>query len=478
MPDLASPSPEMLYLVLQWTIRLWALVVVPFRRSSDSARAWLLLMLFLPVPGLLLYLLIGRARYPRKRRDRIASAEKLLAEALREIGHSQACRRPDLPEKFRQAERLIEKAGTFPALGGNTISLDEVYDHVIGSLVEDIDSAKDHVHVLTYIFADDEAGNRIIEALARAASRGVKCRVLIDAVGSRPWARRVLKRLRSSGVEACRALPIFPWERAAARADLRNHRKIVIIDGAIAYAGSQNLVEQEPEPGIDNEELVAKVSGPIVVELQTIFAIDWFVETDEILEGSNYFKHQPHSGSTTLQLLASGPDYRPAAIGQIIIALIHSAEKRVAITSPYFIPDAPLIEAMRTAKLRGVIVQLIVPKISDNRFVSFAQQSYYSELLGAGVEIHLYQKRFLHAKHISVDCEIALIGSSNADMRSFLLNAEVTLIAYGAETVRMLNAHQDRYIAESKLLRLSDWKSRPFIKKFAENMARLVSPLL
>jgi len=306
----------------------------------------------------------------------------------------------------------------------------------------------------------------------------VKCRVLMDAVGSRPWARRVLKRLRSSGVEACRTLPILPWERGAARADLRNHRKIVIIDGAIAYAGSQNLIDQEPEPGIVNEELVAQVAGPIVVELQTIFAIDWFVETDEVLEGSNYFKHQPNSGATTLQLLASGPDYRPAAIGQIIIALIHSAEKRVAISSPYFIPEPPLIDAMRTAVLRDVNVQLIVPQISDNRFVSLAQRSYYSELLSAGVEIHLYQERFLHAKHISVDGEIALIGSSNADVRSYLLNAEATLIVYGAETVRELNTHQERYIAKSELLRLSDWQSRSFIKKFVENMARLVSPLL
>ena len=474
----ADLSPATFYLLVEWTIRLGALIVVPFRRSPDSARAWLLLMLFLPVPGLLLYLLIGRPTYPRRRRKRLARAAELLDTASREIAHSKACRRPQLPENFAQAARLIESVGRFPALGGNGIALEADYDGAIRTLAADVDEARDHVHILMYIFADDEVGTRVIDALARASARGVACRVLIDAVGSRPWARRVLGRLHAAGVAAEMALPVAPWRRGSARADLRNHRKIAVIDGEIGHVGSQNLIRAEAARGVVNEELVARVTGPVVVELQTVFAVDWFLETDEVLSGPRYFRHIPGPGTTTAQVMPSGPDYGEEGLGQLTVALVHAARERVVITTPYFIPDAALLLALRTAGSRGVMVQLIVPQVSDNRLVRLAQQSYYEALLEAGVEVHLYRKRFLHSKHLSVDDDVVLIGSSNIDVRSFVLNAEVTLIAYDREVALRLRSEQERYLAASERLILRKWQTRPFPVKLAENLARLISPLL
>ena len=476
--DAADFSPALLYLFAEWAIRIVALVVVPLRRTPDSARAWLLLMLFLPVPGLVLYLLIGRPTYPRRRRARLAKAATLLASATEEIAHSRACRSPALPGSFRQAARLIEAAGRFPALGGNAVTLHADYDALIDALVRDIETARDHVHILMYIFADDRTGRRVIAALERAAARGVTCRVLVDAIGSRRWSRRVIKRLRRGGIGAARALPVALWRRGSARADLRNHRKIAVIDGAIGYVGSQNIVDAEAARGIVNEELVARLTGPVAVELQTVFAVDWFLETDEGLSGPRYFRHHPGPDATTAQLMPSGPDYGEAGVGQLTVALVHGAHERIVLTTPYFIPEGALIQAMATAVLRGVEVHLIVPRGSDNRLVWLAQRSYYAELLEAGVRIHLYRDRFIHAKHLSVDDEIALIGSSNVDVRSFVLNAEVTLVAYDRGVALDLRAEQERCIAASDQLTLERWEGRPWPLRLAENIARLLSPLL
>ena len=471
-------SPTGAYLLAEWTIRIGALLFIPFRRSPDAARAWLLLLLFLPVPGLVLYLLIGRPTYPRARRMRMAEAVRQMEDSAAELSHSSACRRPVLSDRFRQSARLIEQVSRFPAMGGNDVALLADYQRTVDALVEDIDAARHHVHLQTYIFADDVTGGLVMDALARAVGRGVECRVLYDPVGSAGWTRRVWKKLSARNVRVAQALPVAPWRRASARADLRNHRKITVIDGVLGYVGSQNIVDAEFKPGIVYEELVARVRGPAVVEMQTVFALDWFVETGERLTGAEYFRHYAGEGTTTAQLMPSGPDYGEVGIGHLTVALVHGARERVVVTTPYFVPEAALLQAMRTAVLRGVAVSLIVPSASDNPLVRLAQQSYYSELLEAGVAVHLYKERFLHAKHISIDDELALIGSSNVDVRSYVLNAEATLIVYDYEVLAALAAEEQRYLAASERLTAARWDARSGATKFAENVARLLSPLL
>lgn len=471
-------SPASAYLIAEWSIRIGALVFIPFRRTPDAARAWLLLLLLLPVPGLLLYLLIGRPTYPRSRRIRMSEAMARLKGAETELKHSALCRKPVLSDHFRQAARLIEQVSRFPAMSGNEIQLLTDYDKTIEALVADIDRAKHHVHLETYIFADDRTGELIMDALARAVSRGVECRVLYDAVGSSHWSHRVWKILSERQVRVARALPVAPWRRASARADLRNHRKLAVIDGVLGYVGSQNVVNAEFKQGVIYEELVARVRGPVVVEMQTIFALDWFIETGQTLSGAGYFRHYAGPGATTAQLMPSGPDYGEVGIGHLAVALVHGAHESVVITTPYFIPEAALLQALRTAVLRGVAVRLILSATSDNGLVKLAQRSYYSELLEAGVQVHLYKERFLHAKHLTIDDELALIGSSNVDVRSFVLNAEATLIVYDRSVVSGLAHEQRRYLAASETLTLARWENRSPAAKLVENMARLVSPLL
>jgi len=467
-----------IYFASEWIIRLVMLIVVPFRRSPEAAKGWLLFVFFLPWPALLLYHVIGRPNYPRWRRERFAKLPAAFAQVTARIGALSACQEPELPGNLQQAATLIQNLGRFPTMDGNDIALLSSYDGSVARLVADIDGATNHVHLLYYIFADDRTGWSVIDALARAVERGVTCRVLIDALGSRAWAPRVVAALAERGVAVHLVLPVGLLRRKSARADLRNHRKIAVIDGRIGYVGSQNIVDADFKPGIVNQELVVRVTGPVVQELQGVFVADWFMETQQVLESHELFPELPRTGNAVAQVLPSGPDYPEASVGRLIEALVHGARRRVVITTPYFIPSEALLNALSTATLRGVEVHLVLSKPVDQILVSLAQRSYYSQLLAAGVRIHLYRDKLLHAKHLSVDRRVSLIGSSNVDMRSFVLNSEVSLIVFDRDVNAELRAEQERYFATSEELSLETWRARPMTSKVIENIARLVSPLL
>jgi cardiolipin synthase len=302
--------------------------------------------------------------------------------------------------------------------------------------------------------------------------------VLADAIGSRSGLRTLRPKLTPLGVEVRKMLPVslFPWRKA--RVDLRNHRKIAVIDGRVGYTGSQNLVAAEFKEGLAYEDLMVRVTGPVVLDLQYVFAADWFVETNEILDSENEFPCPEIAGDVPAQALASGPAFPTQNNQRLFVALVHGAASQVVLTTPYFIPDEPLLQAMQTAALRGVEVHLVVSEKGDHPIVSLAQESYYEELLEAGVQIHLYRKDFLHAKHLSIDDAVALIGSSNLDIRSFALNAEVMLMLYDHDVTARLAAEQESYYANARLLTPAAWEQRSFGMKLAQNLARLLSPLL
>src|SRR5262249_21296989 len=269
---------------------------------------------------------------------------------------------------------------------------------------------------------------------------------------------------------------LLPWRKA--RVDLRNHRKIAVIDGRVGYTGSQNMVHAEVKERIAHEVGMVRVTVTAVLELRQVFAGGWLPETNEVLDGEPESAGHDLAGGVPAQVLPSGPAFPTQNNQRLIVALIHGAVRRVVLTTPYFIPDEPLLQAMQTAVLRGVEVHLVVSEKEDQFFVSLAQKSYYEELLEAGVQIHLYRKNFLHAKHLSIDDSVALIGSSNLDIRSFALNAEVMLMIYDPGVVAGLAAEQQRYYANSRLLALAAWEQRPFGSKLAQGLARLLSPLL
>jgi cardiolipin synthase len=469
------------YVLSEWAVRVVMTIVVPFRRSPAAAKGWLLLVFFLPWPAVALYWAIGRARYPDWRRARFRELPAGLAPAMRQV-EPFAVDPGVLSPTAEPTAELARRLSTLPPLSGNTVELIADYDRSLERLAEDIDAATDHVHLLYYIFAYDAATRPVRRALARAAARGVTCRVLYDTLGSRKWSRKLERYFAKVGVAAHPVLPtglIGRLRGRAARADLRNHRKIAVIDGRVGYTGSQNLVGKRLAPmfgrPLDYEELVARVQGPVVGQLAAVFSADWFLELHEMPPAE---PDPTRAGDVIAQVLPSGPDFDVPAVEHIVVDLIHAARRRVVMTTPYFIPEQAVLQALDTATYRGVEVHLIVSVKADQLLVSLAQKSYYAELMRSGVQIHRYRDRFLHAKHLSVDDEAVVVGSSNMDIRSFRLNAEVSLLVWDREVASALRAHQDRYLADSETLDLSTWEARPLWRKVPENLARLVSPLL
>jgi cardiolipin synthase len=293
---------------------------------------------------------------------------------------------------------------------------------------------------------------------------------------------RLLKRLKAGNIQWRRMLPLLPIHGQWRRPDLRNHRKIMVIDGEVAFTGSQNLIEpsynnpKHRKAGREWIELMACLRGPIVPTLNVVFATDWLSETDESLEDQLQLSAEPSPGGVTAQVVPSGPGFTTENNLRLFNTLIYSAQHRISVCSPYFVPDDSLLYAITTAAQRGVAVELFVSEKGDQFLVHHAQQSYYEALLRAGVRIYLYKAPFvLHAKHFTIDDEVAVLGSSNMDMRSFSLNLEVSVMLLGADIVNSMRAVEDTYRDISHELRLEDWMRRPLAARYVDNVARLTA---
>jgi cardiolipin synthase A/B len=464
-------------LTIEWTIRLVMLVYVPQRRSAASSRTWLLLIFLLPIPGVLIYALFGRIHLPRSRFEMQGRASRYIrgVQVRADAAFTAAV---DLPAHLRQVTTLARQLGDFEAVAGNAVELLPDYRETIDRIIADIDAAQNHVHLLFYIFHNDASARRVADALIRAADRGVNCSVLMDAVGSKEGLKQIAPILRANGVDVHAMLRVGFFRRSAARFDLRNHRKIVVVDGCIGYTGSQNIVDPEFVPGFPNEELMVRLTGPAVRHLQAIFSADYYFETGRAPDEQESFSCIPVAGRSTVQLLPSGPCYRRQNGQELIVAMLYGARERVVITTPYFVPDESFLQALRSATRRGVTVHLVVSMHANQLVTQFAQRAFYDDLLEAEVAIHLYQPRFLHAKHITIDEEIALIGSTNMDIRSFALNEEINLLVYDPLVVRQVRALQENYFALSERLTIEKWQQRPPVAKVLQNIARLADSLL
>lgn len=466
-----------LYLLSAWIIRLVMLVYVPQKRSTAASRTWLLLIFLLPWPGMLLYALFGRIRVPKRRLAQQQRASRMIRQAQAQMAKNLLAA-PDLPPNLRPVADLAIRLGDFEPFGGNAIELLPDYEGSIDRILGDIAAARHHVHLLSYIFEADETGCRVADALIQAAARGIRCRVLLDAVGSRRALRRLAPRLRAQGVEVNAMLPVGFFRRNAARFDLRNHRKLVVIDGHIGYVGSQNIANPTFVKNYPNEELVVRLTGPVVAQLQSVFLADSYFETNARIPEKELFPDLTSRGRSIAHVVPSGPGYARENGQELIIALLYAARERVVITTPYFVPDDVFLQALRSAALRGVDVHLVLSLHANQTFTQFAQRSYYDAVIDAGVKIHLYRPRFLHAKHVTIDNSVALVGSTNIDIRSFALNAEIILVIYDPEVVASLRALQEKYFAHSDVLTAQDWERRPLLLKVAQNTARLADSFL
>jgi len=465
--------------ITEWIVRVVALFVVVHKRRPTTALAWLVVIYFQPWIGIFLYVLIGRQRLPWRRTRQYTQLVKRLEHLKKQFDRHPHVTHPELGPQCKAAITLAERFGLMPILEGNSVTLISDTNEVIHQLTADIDKAKEHVHMLFYIFRNDDTGRRVANALKQAAGRGVKCRLLLDAVGSWGTLRSISHDLRRAGIEVYDDLPVGFLRRRASRIDLRNHRKIAVIDGITAYTGSQNIVNDNyGHKDLVWCDLTARLNGPVVQELQTVFLEDWNFRTNQLLDEQEVFPTPELSGNVPAQVLPSGPNYPVENYQHLVVAVLYSARERVVITSPYFIPDEPFLQAMQVVAQMDVEVNLILPVKTDHPLIDMAGQAYFEELLEAGVRIFAYDNGLLHAKTITIDDSIAFLGSSNFDIRSFSLNFEINLLLYGREATRGLRERQMEYLHNSHAIELSDWQKRGPFKRISQDVAKLFSPLL
>lgn len=461
-------------------VRLGAVCILPRRHAPAVAMTWLLIILFWPLPGGLLYLALGSTELPKLRRER---HERALSRLRQSVGHGSFCPEPVLADDLASLGRLGTTLAQWPVQFAQSLDLIDSEEALIGRLAGAVDEAEENVYLLYYIFERDAVTEPLFRALERAAERGVDCRLLLDDLGSKKFLKKGAADLEAAGIRIARALPLSRLRRTrlTARFDLRNHRKLAVIDGRRAFVGSHNITEATyggKAQGRRWEDLTLDLTGSVVGQLQGVFLEDWYVETDEVLRHDIPLKDGESCGTYCLQTLPSGPAYSTENYQRLVAAALFGARKRVIITTPYLIPDEGLLQALEMACLNGAQVDLIVPLRGDQFFVGNAARAYYSQLMDLGVTLHLFETDIVHAKTMTVDGRAAFIGSSNFDIRSFALNFELNMALYGeAETARVVTA-QERYLARSRRLDEKAWRQRPLWRQTVEGVAKLLSPIL
>lgn len=472
--------------VLNVLICLAALGVVPGNRKPSTGMAWLILVLAVPFLGLIAFFFFGTTRVDRHRHEKQA----LVNDEI----HSRTAAMASLTEStpglayVSSVAKLNRNLGALPGVAGNHAVFFEDYHESIAAMAAEVDTAREFVHVQFYITAWDDVTEPFFAALVRATERGVKVRLLFDHLGSRgiPVYKDLLSRLAPTKIEWHPMMPIQPLKGRWRRPDLRNHRKILVVDGRVGFAGSQNLIEpgydkpKNHELGREWVELTTRVEGPVVAELNAVFLTDWYSETDEILDDTiaGFGRAGGPVGDLTVQVVPSGPGFATENNLRMFTVLLYSAQRRISITSPYFVPDESLLYAVTTAPQRGIDVELFVSEAADQFMVHHAQCSYYEALLKAGVRIYLYPSPYvLHSKHFTIDDDVAVIGSSNMDLRSFALNYEVSLMMLGGDVVTRMRKVEDHYRSLSRELTLEEWKQRSFRARYVDNVMRLTSAL-
>ena len=463
--------------VVDWILRLAALGWIPHNRRPSVALAWLLAIFLLPIAGVLLYLAIGSSKLPKKRMAMQAKMNDLIRENV-PASSILGARDEDVPAWIESTAALNYNLGALPMVGGNDFEILTDNHEAMRVMAAAVDRAEDYVHFEFYIVAIDDTSRVLLEALVRAHERGVRVRVLIDHLGSAgyPGYSELVKRFDRSGVPWRRMLPLRPWRGEWQRPDLRNHRKILVVDGGIAYTGSQNIIhrsynkKKNLRKGLEWKDLMIECRGPVVAELNALFTSDWYSETGDL---------PTVEGPVFAQVVPSGPGFETENNLRLFNHLIYNANERIVIASPYFVPDESLMHALTTEAQSGVDVEIFVGESSDQFLARNAQNSYYSELAEAGVKIYRYSSpTVLHAKFVLVDDLISVIGSSNMDERSFALDLEVSVMIVDQDFHDSMEEVVSQFKASSTLLDLDAWNNRPLRHKYVENVCRLTSALL
>jgi len=463
-------------LEIAWVLGI-GLVIVLEKRSPLATTTWILGMALLPYVGLFIWFTFGPRRLRKRRSDRARVRESIDATwpfLLREAESEETA-----DPAVRALQSLAANAMSAPVWPGNDVRLLRNGTESYRAIGEAVQAAKHHVHVEFYIFAMDATGKRFRDLLIEKRRAGVEVRILVDGVGSR-WNAAFTRPMEEAGIEFASFNPVAIW-RLGSAFNARNHRKLVVCDGRVAFTGGLNVADEYigVPPDVSGwRDTHARFEGPAAQAFQRLFLQDWNYATGRSLHSPAYFEHGGNAGPHVVQVVGSGPDDAWHSVEQLVVAAINGASTRVRITTPYFIPDEPLFTTLVSAALRGVDVQVLVPRRSDSELVLAASRSYFDELLSAGVRLYEYLPTMLHAKTMTIDGRLAFVGTANMDPRSFRLNYELTGIAYCEPTARELDDLFERDLTVSKEVTREDRAALPMIERIRESTARIFTPVL
>ena len=441
-----------------YTIVIVAVIVLVIDQQREPvwSFAWAMAVIFIPVAGLILFILFGY----RPARKRLVAPPRIE-------------RKEHIP-----FITLLENNSDAKLALHNNLDVLHNGDQTFASIVKALEAARESIHIEYYIFCEDEVGNYIANLLEKKAREGVEVRLIFDAVGSWKLSKEFISRLRASGVEVGRFSPItFPY--FTHYLNYRNHRKIVVVDGRVAFTGGINIAERYLKGDTMGlwYDVHLRVEGDAVADFQRMFLSDWTLVSGQTLSDPRYFPPSEVTTHAPMQVVGSSVSSRWSAISQAFFAAITGATRTITISTPYFIPSTSLLEALKVAALKGVDVRIIIPARSDSLLVHWATCSFVDGLLSAGVKVYLYTAGFLHSKLIAVDGRMASVGTANMDIRSLEDNSEVSTFIYDRATVNELTVTLEDYIAHSRRVMPQEWYSRPHGQRFIEAIARLVSPL-
>lgn len=455
------------------------------RRSVPSATAWLLIIYILPLVGVIAYVLFGELHLGKNRAERAQqmwpSTAKWLAE-LKDCQNIFCTKASPVAEPLFQ---LCEQRQGIAAIRENKLQILTTTEDTMQSLINDINQAKESIEIVFYIWHAGGMPDDVAEALMSAARRGVRCRLMIDSAGSFRFLRSPYpKRMQEAGIVVVESLKVNIFRLFLRRMDLRQHRKMVMIDNYIAYTGSMNMVDPrffKQDAGVGQwVDLMARMEGPVATVMGIVYACDWEMETGERILPEKPVHNVIASDEVghSVHIIPSGPGFPEDMIHQALLTAVYSSRKQLVLTTPYFVPSDDLLHAICTAAMRGVDVSVILPAKNDSTMVEWASKSFFTELLEAGVKIYQFTDGLLHTKSVIVDSQLSLVGTVNLDIRSLWLNFEVTAVIddadFGAEMMHI----QEHYISRSTLLNLEDWQQRPVWKRIVERLYYFLSPLL
>jgi cardiolipin synthase A/B len=470
------------YLLIQ--LGVIARAILRPHREPASRVAWVVVIVVLPVVGIIAYILLGETNIGRRRVTRMCAVLAAMPDVAKAPGMDAPNLQPKIPAPYAHLFRLGHSINGFDPVAGNRARLLPDSNATIASMVADIDAAQDHVHLTVYIWLPDNNGLRVVEALKRAAARKVICRIMADGLGSRSMiASEHWKAMQEAGVQLATALAIGnPLLRPLrGRIDLRNHRKILVIDNRITYCGSQNCADPEFRikakfaPWVD---AMMRFKGPIARQNQHLFASDWMAQVDDDLNDLLRQPLPPADSGFTAQVIGTGPTVRNSAMPELFETLMYTARRELVITTPYYVPDEAMQSALCASARREVATTIIFPARNDSWIVGAASRSYYADLLAAGVHIHEYEGGLLHTKSLTVDGEITLIGSANMDRRSFDLNYENNILICDPTLTAEMRHRQNTYLAQSHPVTVEMVAQWPMTRRLWNNTIAMLGPIL